>query len=155
MRRVYSAWRCGPLLAAWGTGRLVVKEERDVCDLYANCSGGVHKLHRESSFARVREVPDVVEKPLAAMRAGTSGAAEPWWPTAQDGKTPLPEAAPCAGPTAHGAADVVMEGEVFQTQLPAYWDLPRSQAAGGAESSRQTSTCVYPCTCHCVDRSRL
>ena len=90
--------------------------------------------------AHTRTAPDVVEKPLAAMRAGTSGAAEPWWPTAQDGKTPLPEAAPCAGPGAHGAADVVMEGEVFQTQLPGsrYWDLPSEQAASDDESSRQT-----------------
>ena len=126
-----------------------------MCIFYVCWSRVVHKLHRVLSFARVPEVPDVVKTPLAALSAGASGIAEPWWPAAQDGKTPLPEAAPCAGLTAHGAADVVMEGEVFQTQLPAYWDLPRSQAAGGAESSRQTSTCVYPCTCHCVDRSRL
>ena len=126
-----------------------------MCVFYVCCLRVAHKFHRVISLARVPEVPDVVKTPLAAMSAGTSGIAEPWWPAAQDGKTPLPEAAPCAGPTAHGAADVVMEGEVFQTQLPAYWDLPREQAASGDESSRQTSRCVYRCTCHCIDRFRL
>ena len=85
------------------------------------------------SFARVPEVPDVVKTPLAALSAGTFGIAEPWWPASQDGKTPLPEAAPRAGLTAHGAADNVMEGTDFQTQL---------------------LVCVYRCTCHCSDRFR-
>ena len=67
------------------------------------------------SFARVSEAPDVVRKPL-------------------------PDAAPCVGPTAHGVADdAVMKGEVLKTQLPGYWGLPRQEAAGGVESSRHTS----------------
>ena len=57
-------------------------------------------------------------------------------------QTPLPqpcgEAAPCAGPPS-AADDAVMEGEeeVFQTQLPEYWDRPYHHATHGA--------CAAPC----------
>ena len=62
-----------------------------MCIFYVCWSRVVHKLHRVLSFARVPEVPDVVKTPLAAMSAGTFGIAEPWWPAAQGGKTPLPD----------------------------------------------------------------
>ena len=119
----------------WWPTALLVNEERSEVLVFSMSVCCLFEFGPQSSpcvsFARVSEAPDVVRKPL-------------------------PDAAPCAGPTAHGVADdAVMKGEVLKTQLPGFGGLPRLEAAGGVESSRQTSPCVFRCTCPCVDRSLL
>ena len=83
LRWVYSAWRCGPLVAAYGAGRLVVNEELNEIRLFSMFGAACVNLN----MFRLWFPLGVSFLPKAAPRAGfpATGAADPCSrPTAQD-----------------------------------------------------------------------